>query len=83
MGKETIQVEADSLEEARAEIASRIPKGQKVLSERVIADGKQRVIRAAAETVEEALKGARSKIPADAALLGERVLSAPRQEDIS
>ena len=61
MEQKIIQVEADSLEEARKLVESQIPSGYRIASEQIISDGKPivqdaRTIEVEADTLEEAQK---------------------------
>ena len=48
---ERIEIEANSLDEARAMIKAQLPKGLYVLSEKVLSDGKQQTKETFAETI--------------------------------
>ena len=63
-----MEVEADSLEEARAKIKAQTPAGYKVQSEQVISDGAPKTLQIAADTGEAALAKAQSEIPAGASI---------------
>jgi hypothetical protein len=73
MSNQVIEIQALTLDAARAEISSHVPQGKEVLSERVISDGKTRSIRCVADTIEKALTDARSKIPTGATGITEAV----------
>lgn len=74
MANQMIEVEAETLEDARAEIKSKTPAGQMVLSERVISDGKPHTVHKSAKTMEEALRLARKEVPAEAKVIEEKKL---------
>lgn len=75
MTNRVIEVEADSLESARAEVRSKVPPDQVVLNERVISDGKPQTVRKCAETTAEALKLACQQVPAGARVIEEKKLT--------
>lgn len=68
----TIQIEADTLEEAKAKIESEIPPGYFCLSETVVSDGKPKVSIQYGNTTDEAFQKARVNVPADAIILEEQ-----------
>ena len=74
-----VEVEADSLEEARKRIKAVIPTGLHLLSEEVISDGTPQTIKAFAETVEKAFAKAEEKIPADAHSIVRKETNVPGQ----
>jgi hypothetical protein len=79
MTEQTIEIEAETLEEARERVKSQIPEGFYLLSERIISDGKPRTIEAVASTTEEAFTEAQRRLPADVTVLESerRILSTP------
>lgn len=77
-----IEIEAETLEEAREQIKSQIPEGLHLLSEQVVSDGKPKTTKAQADTTEMAFAQARGAIPDNASILEEKVLSAPEQKVI-
>jgi hypothetical protein len=79
MNKEIIEVEAESLEEARERIESQIPDGAYLLSERVVCDGKPNTVKAIAETTEAALAKAQDEMPLDALVIRKTILVAPER----
>lgn len=75
-----IEIEADTLEEAREQIRSQIPQGLYLLSEHIIADGSpvtttKELIEIEADTLEEAREQAKSQIPEGHHLLSEQIIS--------
>lgn len=76
MAKTIIEVEADTLEEAREQVTARVPEGHVLLSERVLSDGKPKTVRVVAETIEMALATAQGDIPSNATIV-ERNVSSP------
>jgi hypothetical protein len=68
----TLLIEADSLEDARAQVESRIPDGERVLSEEIIDDGRPHTVTGVAETSEAATAQAQSFMPPDAVVLSEK-----------
>jgi hypothetical protein len=79
MTEQTIEIEAETTEEAREQIKSQVPEGLKILSEKIISDGKPKAIWAVAETTEAAFAEAQNKIPAGATILDKKELTTPGQ----
>lgn len=77
-----IEIEAESLKEAREQVKSQIPEGLHVLSEKVISDGKPKTVKAIAESTEAAFAKAQSEIPNNADVIGKKELAAPEQRVI-
>jgi len=63
MPSDTLEIEAESLEEAREAVKSRIPAGLSLLSEEIISDGSPKTATAAAATCEAAAEQARGPNP--------------------
>lgn len=63
MPEQVIEVEADSLEEARAKVRAQTPPGWFVQSEQIVADGRPTTCRAVADTTEEAFAKAGTDVP--------------------
>jgi hypothetical protein len=63
MKQETLEMTADSLDEARSRVTSKMPQGFCVLSETVISDGQPVTIRESAETINGARTAVRSRVP--------------------
>lgn len=78
-----IDVEADSLEEARNEVMSQTPAGLQLLSETIISDGKPGSFNGVAETIEAAFAKVQSEIPDDAFDLEKKELIAPARKVIT
>lgn len=76
---ETIEVEADSLEEAREQVRSQIPEGFSLLSEEIISDGLPTTVEVVADTLDEALEKAQAALPDGAHILGQRELAVPER----
>jgi hypothetical protein len=83
MTQEVIEVAANSLEEAREQIRSRIPTGLQLLSETVISDGKPKTARAVAETTEAALAKAQDEIPHGAEVVEKKEVAAPESKVVT
>jgi len=77
MKKDTITVEAGSLEECRKSVKSQVPDGFRIASETVVRDGKPKQYSATGDTADDALKSARKLVPAAAEVLEEKVLAEP------
>jgi hypothetical protein len=78
----TIDVEADSLKEAKERVRSLMPEGQEVISEKVVSDGQKKSAESFAETTEKAFAKAQDKIPGDAVVLEKRVLMTPEERTV-
>lgn len=83
MTEQIIEVEADSLEEAREQLKSLIPEGLHILSEQVVSEGGLKTAQAVAEITEEAFAKAQSEIPINAVVLEKRELTAPEEKVIT
>ena len=81
--KKVIEIEAESLEEARKQANLQIPEGECLLSEKVISDGNPQTTNAVADTSEEALKKARSQVPTNANVLDTKVVTTPRSSTVT
>jgi hypothetical protein len=83
MAGKIIEIEADSLEEAKELVKSQTPKGFYVLSEQIIADGRPQTVKAMAETIEAAYTKAQSEIPNNANIVEKKEVSVPERKVIS
>jgi len=83
MAKQTITVQATSLDEARKKAKSRVPKGLDIISEEILSDGKARSIRGVADTIEGAFEKAQSKLPSDAEVIEKQQQVIPLQKVIA
>jgi len=79
---QSIEVEADSLIEARKQIQSRIPENFEILSEKILSDGKIESTRAVADTTEAAYHEALSKLPPEVEVLERKELVAAHQKNM-
>ena len=82
MAEQIIEVEAESLEQAREQLKSQIPDGLYLLSEQVFRDGKPGAVEIIAETAEEAFAKAQGEVPVGAEILEKKELSTPKQKVI-
>ncbi|MCI0392608.1 MAG: hypothetical protein MOB07_28070 [Acidobacteria bacterium] len=80
---QTIEVEADSIEEARKKAKSQIPRGFHLDSEKIISDGAAKSLTFTAQTIEEAFAKAQNEIPPGLDILEKRVLAAPERRVIT
>ena len=80
MSEQWIEVEADSLEEARELLKSQVPEGLHLISERVISEGSVQTIKAYADSVEAAFAKARSEVPEGAKIVKETKHADPKRE---
>ena len=69
MTEQIIEIETESLEEAREQLKSQVPEGLHLLSEQIISDGKPKTVKAVADTTEEAFAKAQAEIPKEAEVL--------------
>ena len=79
---QSIEVEADSLLEARKQIRSRIPENFEILSEKILSDGKIESARAVADTTEAAYEEALSKLPPEVEVVERKELVAAHQKNM-
>lgn len=77
MSLQTVQVQADTVDEAKQLLKGKIPLGYEVFSEEVSSDEKPKTIRASGETVDAALANAERELPPDAQVTARRELSGP------
>ena len=80
MKNKVLEIEADSLIEARKKVKTRTPEGLHILSKKILSDGKQKTAKGVAETVEAAFEKARKKVPADAEIIDEKRRVLPSQK---
>jgi hypothetical protein len=73
-----LEIEADTLEDARAEIAAQMPRGFALKSEAIVSSGTPETTEARAETADEAFKKAERAIPRNAKILERAVVSEPQ-----
>lgn len=74
-----IEVEAETLQEAREQTKSQIPEGFMLLSERVILDGKPKTVKAFADTIESAF-AKEGEIPSNAVIVEKKIISSPAKK---
>lgn len=79
---QSIEVEADSLSEARNKVKAKVPEGFEILSEKILSDGKIESIRAIADTTEAAYEEALSRLPSEVEVVEKKKLKAPYQKTI-
>ena len=72
----------DTLEEARASIADRVPDGMSVISEKIVSDGKPSVLKGVGVTVYAALQDVITKKPANSDVVEKRTLSEPKTKTV-
>ena len=82
MAEQIIEVEADSLEEARKKAESQVPKDLQIVSEEILSDGKPKSIKGTADTVEAAFEEIESKFSSDIEIIGRKQLNAPDKKAI-
>jgi len=79
---QSIEVEADSLFDARKQVKSKVPEGFEIFSEKILSSGKSESIRAVADTVETAYNEALSRLPPEVEVEWKKVLTAPYRKNI-
>ncbi|TSA55577.1 hypothetical protein D4R42_05380 [bacterium] len=79
---QNIEVEADSLFEARKQVKSKVPEGFEILSEKILSDGKIESIRAVADTIETAYEEALSRLPPEVEVVEKKELTAPMRKNV-
>jgi hypothetical protein len=57
MKNKIIEIEADSLNEAREKAQAQVPEGWKLLSTKVVSDRRQKTVRASAESPKQSATG--------------------------
>ncbi len=72
MKEYTINVEADTYEEAKAKVMAQVPEGQRVVVEWIKSRGVPQSVQASEETTAAAFEKAASEIPADAVILDKK-----------
>jgi hypothetical protein len=80
MAERIIEVEADSLEEARKKAESQVPEDLRIVSEEILSDGKPRRMMGVADTTELAFAKAQNEIPTTADVIERKVLTEPTQK---
>ena len=78
----TIQAKGESLDEAKADLGARIPKGFYLASQRVLCDGAEKTIREVADTAEKAYSRAESQVPHGAKVIRREVVRQPRTRTV-
>ena len=81
--QQIIEVEAESLEEARKQVKSQIPHGLSILSEKIILDGKPKTAKGVAETMEEAYAKAQNEVPNGADVVEKKELANPERKAVT
>ena len=83
MKVQVLEIEAESLEEAREQLNSQMAERYDLLSEKIISDGKPKTVNAVADTTEAAFAKAQGEIPDNADILERRVLISPARKVIT
>ena len=79
MTERTMEVEADSLDEARKRVKSQIPHGLQIATEEILSDGATRSVKGVADTPDDASREAESKLPDEAEVVERKVQQPARQ----
>lgn len=83
IARHLLEVEAETLEKARAEARARVPAGLCLLAEKVVSDGLPKTSKGVADTVEAAYAAADRQVPAGSRILGRKELIAASQRVIT
>lgn len=79
MKERIIEIEAESLGEARLQLKSKAPEGLELLEEKVVSDGKPKTVKAVADTLEEAFAKTQAEIPEEAEVLEKKEQATERE----
>lgn len=79
---QSIEIEADSLFDARRQVKSKVPEGFEIISEKILSDGKIESIRAVADTVETAYEETLSRLPLEVEVVEKKELTAPCRKNV-
>jgi len=83
MAERIIEVEADSLQEARIKAKSQVPEGLQITSEEILSDGKTSSKAGIADTIEAAFTDAESKLPSDVEIVDRKQHNAPNRKVVT
>lgn len=83
MSENTIEVEAESIEEAREKAKLLIPEGYVWSSERIASYGSTWTKQYIADTIEDAHAKAENEIPKNAIIIEQKIIASPKTETIS
>lgn len=83
MERETFEVEAPTLEQARAQARAKVPAGRYVVEEEVIRPGGAETVRGIADSVERAAAQAQAKVPPGARVVGTRTIQEPGEQEVT
>lgn len=78
MVERIMEVEADSLEEARKKAESQVPEDLRIVSEEILSDGKPKSMMGVADTIEAAFEEAESKLPPAVEVVERQQIHKPR-----
>ncbi len=81
--QKTIEIEADSLEEAQRQLRSQIPNSLYIHTERAISNGRSKIVKAVADTTEIAFTIAQKEIPVEASVIEKKILTSPEQRVVT
>ncbi len=80
--EQILDIEADSLAEARTQLKSQIPEGLRLRTQKIISNGKPATIVCNAENVEKAFEQASNKLPSSVTILEKKVLNSPESTKV-
>lgn len=73
MSERTIEVKADTIDEARKQVKSQIPQDLQIVTEEILSDGTTKSVKGVADTPEAASREAESKLPAEAEVVEKEI----------
>lgn len=79
MSERVVEVQADSLQEAREKVRAQVPEGLHLVSQKVVSTGKPKTVKCASDTMQDAFTRAFGKVPAGADILEKRELRVPER----
>ncbi len=83
MPEQVLDIEANTLQEARNIIRSKMPQGYYLLSEKILSDGQPKSVRGIGETIEIACANAQNRVPNEAEIIDTKELTVPHQSTIT
>lgn len=83
MSKQVIEVEAETLEEARSMLRSSIPEGFEIITEQILSDGSPQTQQATGITIEAAFIKAEYSVPKGAEIIERREITSPTVKTIT
>lgn len=82
MKRQTVDIEGNTLDDAREKAKSKIPSGFFIISERVVSEGKPQFAKGISESIDSAYSEAQSKLHQDAHIISRKVIQEPEDSFI-